>query len=136
MKPERHHICEYYCPECSGEGYTECPRCGSDEDCKECGGTGFDPELIDFKEFQQALKRFEEIDRKVGGRGQVEELFETVTNGPGNQIAVFVGIKTAVGVVRFSDFDKDNSERTKLQEPDTSFGVAQGGHKSLLEDLP
>lgn len=54
----------YPCPECGGDGDYVCPCCGDEGTCSYCRGTGFDPEIVDVKKFEDQC--YEKM-KKAGG---------------------------------------------------------------------
>lgn len=50
------------CEGCNGTGSIactcNCPHCDNDEDCDECDGTGFNPELVDLDAWTAAVAEF------------------------------------------------------------------------------
>src|SRR5690349_10239944 len=96
-KPFEDHLCEYYCDECMGEGSVDCPHCGNDSDCEECKGSGFDKHAIDVQGYLDAVQEFSRRDKKVGGSGAVEHLFEKGRDGNDCVVNYLVGIRTTVG---------------------------------------
>ena len=45
---------DYDCPECDGQGTTECCECGQDVDCDHCDGYGYDPAKVDIQAWFRA----------------------------------------------------------------------------------
>lgn len=48
---------KYNCPECDGEGETECGECSAEHECEHCSGSGWNPELIDVPAFLAVSKK-------------------------------------------------------------------------------
>jgi hypothetical protein len=55
----------YNCPDCDG-GEAVCECCGTDCECPECEGTGWNPELVDVPAFKAAAEALNERARAAG----------------------------------------------------------------------
>lgn len=86
----------YNCPSCGGDGDSICDCCGSETECEECDGTGWDSEQIDIDAFKAAC---DELREKVIASGRQVGTYEWIEGG------VRLGRSAGdLGGVRASDF--------------------------------
>lgn len=56
---------KYPCPECKGNGSSNCSTCGHESECEHCDATGLDPDEVDLDRLATAQEQM----RQRHGRG-------------------------------------------------------------------
>lgn len=68
----------YNCPHCDARGTVECSECGTEHECEECRGTGWDPAFVDVDAFWGAALN---LDDKIRDAGRLMLTHEWIENG-------------------------------------------------------
>ncbi len=94
---------EFECPECNGSKEIECFNCGSECECEECLGTGWDRNRIDVKAFKEANYS---LNKACGDAGLTCGSWEWIEGDKR------IGRMSKIGCIRATDFALNESERT------------------------